>query len=54
MAKRYVLISAKIIDSNDLVKKVNELLEKDYMLYGSPQVSTTDDGDIIYQAMTKD
>lgn len=50
---RYVLVSAKSDSSTDLVKTVNELLEKGYELYGDPQVATSTDGDMIYQAMTK-
>ncbi len=56
MAKRYVIVSANVTASGDLVKKVNELLDKGYQLHGSPQVATTDNGTTttIYQAMTKD
>lgn len=53
MAKRYVLVSASIKEANDLVKSVNELLEKGYELHGGPQVATANDTHMIYQAMTK-
>lgn len=56
MIKRYVIVSANVTSSSDLVKKVNELLDKGYQLHGSPQVVSDSHTDqtTIYQAMTKD
>lgn len=64
MKTRYVLVSAEVNKSNELVKKVNELLDKNYKLYGDPQISThtiaiesggpPEEIDTIYQAMIKE